>query len=292
MSGRVTAPRVRAVGLHTGWGRGAAAVPASARAASAGRDVVPLDPSAGALAPYVGERFRRATRECLWALASVQAMLEDDGAAREAIAGDRTALIFVTAAVYAASNRAFIEGGGGTHFAYTAPAVVPAEVAIEFGLTGASTVFIGGPPATLHAIRHAATLLHAGACDRALVLAVETFAECEDLYRRGRRLAGRPLVEAAACLWLEPGEGTLRLEDAGTGSGGPRGADAVRRRVGETFACEPLAALALWHHAGHRTPPGVPPVLCGRWRGERVQLRWSPDQGRGNEVTAMEAVTG
>lgn len=283
---RVTAPRVRAVGLHTGWGRGAAAIPERARDASAGRAVIALDPSGGALAPYSGERFRRATRECLWALASVEAMLEDERVGHRAIAGDRTALIFVTAAVYAASNRAFIEGGGGTHFAYTAPAVVPAEVAIEFGLTGASTVFIGGPPATLHAIRHAATLLDAGACDRALVLVVETFAECEDLYRRSRRLAGRPLVEAAGCLWLEPGEGVLRLEDEG--GRGAAEAEAIRRRVGETFACEPLAALALWSHAGRDTLP----ALSGRWRGERVRLCWTRDEAPGDEVTLTEAVTG
>src|SRR4029453_17695669 len=93
-----------------------------------------------------GERFRRATRECLWALAAVEAMLEDGRAERGAIAGDRTALIFVSAAGYGASNRAFIEGtGGGTHFAYTAPAVVPAEAAIEYRLRGPSVLLIGGP---------------------------------------------------------------------------------------------------------------------------------------------------
>src|SRR6266545_436938 len=44
-----------------------------------------------------GDRFRRATRECLLALAAVDAMLEDGKASREAIAGERTALLYVTA---------------------------------------------------------------------------------------------------------------------------------------------------------------------------------------------------
>jgi len=56
-----------------------------------------------------GDRFRRATRECLLALAAVDAMLEDGKASREAIAGERTALLYVTAAAYGASNRQFIE---------------------------------------------------------------------------------------------------------------------------------------------------------------------------------------
>ena len=58
-----------------------------------------------------GDRFRRATRECLLALAAVDAMLEDGKAPREAIAGERTALLYVTAAAYGASNREFIEAG-------------------------------------------------------------------------------------------------------------------------------------------------------------------------------------
>ena len=49
-----------------------------------------------------GDRFRRATRECLLALAAVDAMLEDGKASREAIAGERTALLYVTAAAYGA----------------------------------------------------------------------------------------------------------------------------------------------------------------------------------------------
>ncbi|MET0849621.1 MAG: beta-ketoacyl synthase N-terminal-like domain-containing protein [Candidatus Rokuibacteriota bacterium] len=263
----IAAPVVRGLGLLSGWGRGAAAIPGDAVVAAAGRRTVGLGRVSGPR--YTGDRYRRTTRECLWALASVEAMLEDVGAARETLAGDGTALVFVSAAVYAASNRAFIEGGGGsTHFAYTAPAVVPAEVAIEFGLTGPSAIFIGGPPATLRAIWHAATLLAERACDRVLVLAVETFAECEDLYETIRRRTPAPFVEASGCLWLEPGPGRLSLAPVSV----PRRAmgATVRRRIGETFACEPLAAVALWRAAGC---PG-PLCLEGGWRGEAVRLAW------------------
>jgi hypothetical protein len=213
------------------------------------------------------DRRRRATRECRLALASVQAMLADGDEAPAAIAGDRTALLYTTAAAYAASNREFIERKGGSiHFAYTAPAVVPAEVAIEFGVKGPYTIFIGGPPATLRAIWHAAILLESGACDRALVLAVEIFDECADLYARARRLVGHPLVEAAACLWLEPGTGEMVFRSA---RGRRPNADG-RRGTRELLGCEPLAALDRWR----RAPASAPLELSGWWRGEEARLIW------------------
>ena len=216
-----------------------------------------------------GDRFRRATRECLLALAAVDAMLEDGKASREAIAGERTALLYVTAAAYGASNRAFIERRGGVmHFAYTAPAVVPAEVAIEFGVAGPYGILIGGAPATLRAIEQAARLLDAGTCDRALVLAVEIFEECADLYARHRRSYRWPLVETAACLWLERGGGELSFESA---RGGRRAAGAAG--AGERFAAGPLADLRDWRV---RATAG-PVELSGRWRGEQARLHWSPE---------------
>ena len=216
-----------------------------------------------------GDRFRRATRECLLALAAVDAMLEDGKASREAIAGERTALLYVTAAAYGASNRAFIERRGGVmHFAYTAPAVVPAEVAIEFGVAGPYGILIGGAPATLRAIEQAARLLDAGTCDRALVLAVEIFEECADLYARHRRSYRWPLVETAACLWLERGGGELSFESARGGRRAPGAAGA-----GERFAAGPLADLRDWRA---RATPG-PVELSGRWRGEQARLHWSPE---------------
>ena len=230
---------VHAGGVLTGWGEGVSALPATAAAAAGGRAVVPLD------ATVVGERFRRATRECRLGVAAVEALLRDGGLARSSIAGPATALTYVTAAAYGAANRQFIAAAAGSaalHFPSTAPSAVPAEVAIEFGLTGPYTILVGGADASIEALAHARRLVTRGACARALVLAVETFAECADLWARGRWLAGRPLVEAAAAVLLVPAE---------AGGGVDPGAVAVafvagaRRRAGETLACGPLIALGL-----------------------------------------------
>jgi len=213
-----------------------------------------------------GDRFRRATRECLLALAAVDAMLEDGRATREAIAGDGTALLYVTAAAYGASNREFIERRGGVmHFAYTAPAVVPAEVAIEFGVTGAYGILIGGAPSTLRAIRQAGQLLDEGRCDRVLLLVVEIFEECADLYTRHRRFTKWPLVQTAACLWLERGVGDLRFESRRDGSGAGPG------RADERLAAGPLADLREWLDRGAAGAL----ELSGHWRDEHARLQWS-----------------
>jgi hypothetical protein len=259
VSGGVT---VAGIGLLTGWGPGVAALPDDPRRAAAGRTVVGLTPRG-----RTNDRLRRATRECLLAVDAVEALLEEVGLDRAVIAGDRTALVYVTAAAYGASNRAFVEGGGGAlHFPYTAPSAVPAEVAIEFGLCGPYTVLIGGATATIDALGHAGALLARGACDRAVVLAVETFAECEGLHDRGGIVTARPLVEAAAAVLLERGE---RI-DGGTGVE----ADAA----GTTLACAPLIALA------RAVATGTGPVrVAGRWRGREASLTLGiaePVQGR------------
>ena len=266
------APTIRAIGLLSGWGRGAAAVPADAARAAGGRAVLTLERPA--LDP---ERFRRSRRESLLGVAAVGAMLEDAGVGPEAIAGERTALLFATAAAYAGSNREFIEArGGSVYFPYTAPSALAAEVAIEFGLAGPYEILIGGAPATMRAALRAAALLNAGACDRAVVLAIDVFEECADLFECGRGGLARPLVETAGCLWLEPGEGTLSLAHQ---RGGTREADSVRERLGETLACEPVAALALARDSG----TGGPLSVHGAWRGETARLAWSqsPYAGRG-----------
>ena len=266
------APAIRAVGLLSGWGRGAAAVPADAARAAAGRAVLPLEGPA-----VTHERFRRSRRECLLGVAAVRALLEDAGAGAEIIAGERTALLFATAAAYAAANREFIDArAGGVYFPYTPAAAVPAEVAIEFGLTGPYEILIGGPTATMRAVARAAALLESGACDRALVLAVEIFEECADLFERARGRLARQLVEAAGCLWLEPGEGTLGLDHR---RGGRRETGGPRQRLGEMLACEPVAALAL----ARDKDVGGPLRLQGAWRGETARLAWSqnPYQMRG-----------
>ena len=270
-------------------------LPTDVRTVSAGRRVIEATPT-----PRAGDRLRRATRECLLAIDAVDAMLEDGGLTRADVCGDGTALVYVTAAAYGASNRAFVEGGGrALHFPYTAPSAVPAEVAIEFALHGPYAVLIGGAATTIDALVHARTLLGRGACARALVLAVETFVECADLHARARWLVDRPLVEAAVAVLLEPGQGDERLapgaaiaeniEEVGGGAdiqerarGGLWGsADAQKfaggglggsvscppNSIGETLACGPLIELALARAAAREEL-----LLRGRWRGREATL--------------------
>jgi hypothetical protein len=284
---------VRGVGLLTGWGEGPAALPDDAATAAGARRIVAMPRPA-----LDGERFRRATRECLLGVAAVDAMLRDGGVDRNAIGGADTALLYATAAAYGASNRLFIgasgarparaEGGlieerrgsapatmkgggiderrgsGGTlHFPYTAPSAVPAEVAIEYGLTGGYVILVGGATATVDALWQAATLLAARRCRRALVLAVETFAECEDLWARSRWVARGPLVEAAACALLE-GDGDVGYATADA----PAPLETVAaRRAGETLACAPLVGLALAREGGASQAR-----LTGQWRGRRTTV--------------------
>jgi hypothetical protein len=254
-----------AVGVVTGWGEGLASLPADAARAAGARTTVPIERP-----PLDGERFRRATRECLIGVQAVHALLRRAGLLPADVAGSDTALIYVTAAGYGASNRAFVEAAttaGALHFPYTAPSAVPAEVAIEFGLTGAYVIFIGGATTTIEALAHAARLIVRRECRRALVLAVETFRECEDLHARGRWLLGRPLVEAAACALLGPGTRRPTVSETDATSDLAR---QVRRRAGETLACEPLIALALGLESGDDRLH-----VTGEWRGRRLVLEWS-----------------
>jgi hypothetical protein len=270
--------RVEAVGLVTGWGEGIAALPDDARAAAAGRAVIPLPRPAPA-----GERFRRATRVCLLGIAAVQAMLREGGLDPSRLRGAGTALVFVTAAAYGASNVQFVatvpgrgasSGGraaperppaaGPLHFPYTAPSALPAEVAIEFGLTGAYVILIGGAAATIDALWQAGGLLAAGRCERALVLAVETFEECAPLWGRARWTLPGPLVESAACVLLGPGDGPARYTAVASGTSAEREAE---RRAGQTLACGPVVALALARAAGID-----PARLSGTWRGRTAVI--------------------
>ncbi len=274
--------RVRGVGLLTGWGDGVAALPEDARRVAGDRRVVPV-----ATPSIAGERFRRATRECLLGVAAVDAALHEGGLDRAAVAGPRTALVYVTAAAYGASNREFIgagtasparaEGGltgdargsapathrGALYFPYTAPSSVPAEVAIEYGLTGGYVILVGGPAAGVDALWQASTLLGAGRADTVLVLAVETFDECAELWARGRWVTPRPLVEAAACAVLDG--------DGGEVAYGPGAVSTLEtlaaRRAGQTLACAPLVGLALARAAGMPSAR-----VSGRWRGRRAQF--------------------
>jgi hypothetical protein len=312
--------RILGVGLLTGWGAGVAALPEDARHAAGQRRIVPL-----ARPALTGDRFRRATRESLLAVAAVDAALRDSALDRAAVAGQQTALVYVTAAAYGASNKGFIvatagsavraeggltempsgsvvatsrsavraEGGltempsgsvvatsrsavraeGGLtempsgsarpYFPYTAPSAVPAEVAIEYGLTGGYVILVGGAAATVDALWQASMLLAAGRTKLALVLAVETFEECADLWARGRWTTPRPLVEAAACAVLAgPGD------DLAYGPGEASALETLAtRRAGETLSCAPLVGLALARAAG------LPRArVTGHWRGRRAQI--------------------
>jgi len=259
--------RVLGVGLLTGWGDGVAALPDDARHAAGGRPIVPL-----ATPELSGDRFRRATRECLLGVAAVAAALRESGVDRAAVAGPQTALVYVTAAAYGASNKNFILAtsrsaarteGGPPYFPYTAPSALPAEVAIEFGLTGGYVILVGGAVATVDALWQASRLLAAGRATMALVLAVETFAECADLWARGRWTTPQPLVEAAACAVLS-GDG----EDVAYGPGEVSTLETLAaQRAGETLACAPLIGLAL-ARAGAMPSARV----TGSWRGRRAQI--------------------
>ena len=257
--------RLGGVGVITGWGEGIAALPADAAIAAGARMVVPAPTPV-----LTGERFRRATRECLLGVKAVALLLDDAGFTREQIAGTETAVLYVTAAGYGASNHAFIVaaesgGAGPLHFPYTAPSAVPAEVTIEYGLRGPYVTLIGGAATTIEALAWAGRLIADGACTRALVLAVETFTECASLFARDRRLLGRPLTEAAACALLVAGEPPLAVQTVDETS--TRAAD-VRRRAGQTLACAPLLALALARAVGED-----PWSVTGRWRGRTLALR-------------------
>ena len=254
-----------AVGMVSGWGEGLGALPGDASDACAGQASLMVE------RPQLdGERFRRATRECLIGVAAVRALLAASGRTARDISGGATALLYVTAAAYGASNRAFVEAAppaGTLHFPYTAPSAVPSEVAIEFQVTGPYVIFVGGATATIEALAHAARLIERGECEQALVLAVETFRECEDLHARARWLLDRPLVETGACALLGRGSGRLRVVDATERS---ELAGRARRRAGETLACEPLIGLALGLESGDDSLH-----VTGEWRGRRLGLEWA-----------------
>ena len=275
-----TGTTVEAVSVLTGWGHGTRSLPADAARAAEGRSVISLPRPA-----LDGERFRRATRECLLGVAAVDLLLRESAIARDMIRGSSTNQAFIVAG---SSRPARTEGGlmekrsgsassgsgpGGTYFPYTAPSAMAGEVAIEFGLTGPYGILIGGAAATIDALWQATRLLTAGRCARALVLAVETFEECAGLFARGRWLVRRPLVEAAACALLVPGAQRARYDAPRT----PSALETLARvRAGETLACGPLIALALAREDSAAGPVSV----SGEWRGRRAGLHWQePNAG-------------
>jgi hypothetical protein len=300
------APRIQGIGVLTGWGEGVQALPTASSDRGTGMVTVPT-PVLG------GDRFRRATRECVLAVAAAKAAIRDAGLGEAELAGPRAGILYVSATGYAAANRAFLEDESSTtlHFPYTSPSAVPGEVTIEFGLRGPYVNLMGGAPATLQALWWAACWLAEGRADWVVVLAVEAFHEVRDLFDRARRLYAGPLVEGAACLLLTAGEGSsLRWRSALAGPAGSRGAVAtVLERVlngdrpglvwsgatgsaRETTQANLLAtrgappamarlgeALALGPLLGlaqahHRHAP-EPWLLTASWRSEYAALLWA-----------------
>jgi hypothetical protein len=300
------APRIRGIGAITGWGEGIQALPDGPPSGEGRGLVTAPTPVLG------GDRFRRATRECLLAVAAAKAAVAAAGLSEADLSGPRTGILYVSATGYAAANRAFLEDESSTtlHFPYTSPSAVPGEVTIELGIRGPYVNLMGGAPATLQALWWAARWLAEGRADRLLVLAVEALHEIRDLFARARRLYAGPLVEGAACLLLEAGQGGgLRWASAlggptgsrsvatvldrvlskdrpglvwsGSTGGGresaetrilaARGAPAPAPRLGEALALGPLLALA-------RTERGQAPgpwLLTATWRSEYAALLWA-----------------
>lgn len=200
-SSTVVPTGIRGAALLTGWGPGLASLPRTAQAVREAPPILPL-----ATPVLDSERLRRATRECLLAVAVVDAALQAGQIERHTLAGPRTGLVFASASSYAAANWLYVTGGheGALHFPYTAPSAVPGEVSIHLGITGPYMTLLSGANAGLEALWQAALLLQTDQCDRVLVLSVETFTECAALFTAGRWLLETPLVETAVCLLLEP----------------------------------------------------------------------------------------
>src|SRR5437899_12716201 len=99
----MTGTAVEAVSVLTGWGQGVRALPLDAARSAAGRAVIPLGRPA-----LEGERFRRATRECLLGVAAVDALLRASETSREGVKGSSTALIYVTGCAHGATNHAWV----------------------------------------------------------------------------------------------------------------------------------------------------------------------------------------
>jgi hypothetical protein len=188
------------VSVISGWGDGLSALPTDATTAAAGRPILPL------LVPqFADDRLRRATRECVLAITAVEQTLLHSTLSAADLAGQRTALVYASASSYVAANWAFLHADTSSvmYFPYTAPSAVPGEVSMYFNITGPYLSFLSGANAGLEALWQAVTLLNNDHCDRALILTVETFVECEELYMRSRRLLSLPLVETSVCLLLE-----------------------------------------------------------------------------------------
>jgi len=246
---------VNRASVITGWGAGLQHLPPSADAEAAGRRVLPIP------TPVIDDdRLRRATRECLLAIDCVKQLLCQHGLDRADLSGPRTAMVYASASAYAAANWAFLHADASvaTYFPYTAPSIVPGEVTIAFNITGPYVSFLSGANAGLEALWHAVTLLTQDQCDRALILGIETFAECEALFTSGRWLLSSPLVETALCWLLEPHPA---LATFGYAAG--RGEDVLS-----------MIDMALDGHATTGIVLCMPTLHAGHHTRARIRERW------------------
>jgi hypothetical protein len=239
----------------TGWGAGLKQIPPSAHAEAAGRRLLPIP------TPVIDdERLRRSTRECLLAIDRVDQTLRQHGLDRTALSGARTAVVYASASAYAAANWAFLHADTSVaaYFPYTAPSIVPGEVTISFNITGPFVSFLSGANAGLEALWHAVTLLAQDQCDRALILGIETFAECEPLFTSGRWLLSSPLVETALCWLLEPHPNLMSF-----GYAAGRGDDVLT-----------MINAALDRHATTAIALCMPTLQAGYHTRARIRDRW------------------
>ena len=245
--------------VMTGWGEGLQSLPARALAAAEGRRVVPIT-----VPTSHDERLRRATRECVLAVSVVEQALASSTLLGSDLAGPRTALVYASAAAYAAANWAFLidDKESSLFFPYTAPSAVPGEVTIQFGITGPYLSLLSGANAGIEALWQAAMLLTSGQCDRALVLGVETFTGCADLYTSGRWLLRSPLVEAAVCIMLER---HTRLTEVGYRAGDDNGLALLESALGRRAP----AAIQLCLPTA-KAEAMLMPQLQARWPGSSI----------------------
>jgi hypothetical protein len=174
--------------------------------------------------------------------------------------------VYASASAYAAANWAFLvdDKESTLFFPYTAPSAVPGEVTIQFGMTGPYLSLLSGANAGIEALWQAATLLMQDQCDRALVLGVETFTGCENLYTAGRWLLRPPLVEAAVCIILERQTGQ---DGVSYGAGGENGVAILETVLGNQA---PAAIQLCLPSAAAETQ--IVSQLQARWPGVIISL--------------------
>lgn len=272
----------RATSILTGWGEGLQSLPTDAATAAVGRQILPLETPR-----FADDRLRRATRECALAITAVEQALHHGSVSTTDLAGQRTALVYASASSYVAANWAFLHADASSvmYFPYTAPSAVPGEVSMYFNITGPYLSFLSGANAGLEALWQAVTLLNNDQCDRALILTVETFAECAELYTRGRRLLSWPLVETVVCLLLER-QPTLATIDyaAGQATTASQMNEQLIRHVDE------LLAMGRATQETATITVCSPTLRSGRTMVHQLRQRWPSDSGP--PISVVNAKTG